>query len=148
MFADEGFDGDELEGGVVVIQEQSLPEASDHSVSVLEWMDEFQFVMKNAGEDEGVEVVGAKKVEEIVHEMGDAIRLWGDMADFRAFEDADIAGSPFSGVWDELVHHGLMGFKKGFWREGIELGHQVVGGNGVQRFLDFLLSADDTFAFE
>lgn len=70
------------------------------------------------------------------------------MADFRAFEDADVAGSPFSGVRYELNHHGSMGFKKGFWREGIELGHQVVGGNGVQRFLDFLLSTDDTSAFE
>jgi len=114
VFTDEGFDGDELEGGVIVIKEQGLPEASDSSVSVLKWMDEFQFVMKNAGADERVVVVGAKKLEEIVHEMGDAIRLWGDMADFRAFEDADVAGSPFSWVWYELIHHGLMGLKKGF----------------------------------
>ncbi len=131
-----------------MIEEQCLPEAADSSVSVLEWMDKFQFVMKNAGADEGVEVVGVQKLEEIVHEMGDAIRLWGDMADLRAFEDADVAGSPFSGIRYELIHHGLMGFKKGFWRERIELGHQIVGGNGVQRFLDFLLSAYDTFAFE
>lgn len=82
MIPDQGFDGDELEGRMVIVEQEGVPEAADPSIPVLERVNEFQFVVENAGADEGIEFFVFKEKKEVVHKVGDAICLWCDVGDF------------------------------------------------------------------
>jgi hypothetical protein len=81
MILDEGLDGDEFEGGMVVVEEDALPKATDAAIAILEGVDEFEFVVEDTGADEGVEVVVREEGEEVVHEIGNAVGLGGDVGD-------------------------------------------------------------------
>ncbi len=49
LFADDGFDGDEFEGGVVVIKKQRVPEATDAAVAIFKGMNELDFAAYHGG---------------------------------------------------------------------------------------------------
>jgi len=46
MIPDQGFDGDELEGRMVVVEQEGVPEAADPSIPVLERVKKIQFIVK------------------------------------------------------------------------------------------------------
>lgn len=54
IFFNDGFDRDEFECGVVVEEEEAVPEATYSSVAVLEGVDGFELVVEDAGADERV----------------------------------------------------------------------------------------------
>ena len=143
MLADQRFDGDEFEGGVVVVKKQCVPESSNPSVPILEGVDELQLVVENAGTDQRMGCFVFEEFDEIFHEMGDAIRFGSDVRDGGAFEDADIPGSPLPGIRNQPVHHDPVGFDKGFGGNGIEVRHALIYLDRIQHFLNFLLPPDD-----
>jgi hypothetical protein len=66
---------------MVVVEEDALPKATDAAIAILEGVDEFEFVVEDTGADEGVEVVVREEGEEVVHEIGNAVGLGGDVGD-------------------------------------------------------------------
>ena len=122
MILDEGFEGDELEGGKVVVEQDALPKATDAAISILERVDKFELVVEDAGANEEVEVVFCEEGKKIVHEVGNAVGLGCDVGDGGAFENADVFAAPFPGIWDEALHHLLVGFEERFGLERIEVG--------------------------
>jgi hypothetical protein len=116
MILDEGFDGDELEGGMV--EEETLPKATDAAIAILERMDELEFVVEDAGTNEEGEIVFREEGEEIVHEVGNAVGLGSDVGDGGAFEDADVFAPPVPGIGDKALHHLFVSLEEGFGLEG------------------------------
>jgi hypothetical protein len=148
MILDEGFEGDELESGMVVVEKNALPKATDAAIAILEGVDEFELVVEDAGANEEVEVVFCEEGEEIVHEVGNTVGLRSDVGDGGALEDADVFTAPFPGIWDEVLHHLLVGLEEGLGLERIEVGQAIVCLDGIEDFPDFFLWAEDALAFK
>jgi len=55
----------------VVVKQEGVPEAADPSIAVLKRVNEFQFVVENAGADERIDFFVFKAKQEIVHEVAD-----------------------------------------------------------------------------
>lgn len=148
MILDEGFEGDELESGMVVVEKNALPKATDAAIAILEGVDEFELVVEDAGANEEVEVVFCEEGEEIVHEVGNTVGLRSDVGDGGALEDADVFTAPFPGIWDEVLHHLLVGLEEGLGLERIEVGQAIVCLDGIEDFPDFFLWSEDALALE